>query len=234
MESDLAIRALQFAIETTKNCKTVEDENKALREQLKKNLQLLNDYEEAAPRAKILREQLKVKEQKLENKRKELIELQDAIISTLKSQKQPKESNSQESLAPIPIVMNRIQQLVMNLSETAVDQKTTAVPILSLFKASDALNQLFDALVEQKIIEEGPQEREARIKQFVSAQQQVLEQLKKMIQKAEEAPEEEEFVAEEEEEGEPAASPKIEEVVEVPEAEVVAEAPKTEDAPKTE
>ena len=229
METDLTAKILQFTIDTTLNSKKIEEENNTLREQLKKNEQLLNGFDEATPRARSLQAQLKEKEEKLENKKLELIELQESIIATLRTQSTPKEQNPKEELAPIPIVLNRIQQMVMNLTETAVDQNTTSIPILSLFKASDLLNHLFDALVDQKIIEENEQEREARIKQFVLAQQQILEQLKKMLQQAEEEEmlEEEEEIEEELKETE--KSPKVEEIENSPKVEEVENSPKVEE-----
>lgn len=183
-QSDLVQNALKYAIETSINSSKLEEENKVLREQLKKNEELLNDFEEAVPRAKSLQQELKDKEAKLEKKRQELIEIQDAIISTLNNQNQTESATPQKSLAPIPMVMNRVQEVIMALTENAVDNRTTSIPIMSLFKVCDELNQLYDVLVEKGIIEEDEEERNTRMEQFIVAQQQILEELKKMLSNA--------------------------------------------------
>ena len=203
-QGDASLRALQFAIQTTLNAKKLKQENDQLRQKLKENEDLLSDFEQAEPRAKALQAELKEKERKLEQKRKELIQIQEAIISTLKSQAQAPQENPMESLRPIPIVMNNIQDLIMKLTENAVDQRTTAIPVLDLFGVSDKLNRLYDALAEQEIISETPEEKEARNQEFVESQQEILTQLKAMLSAIEE---DEEEVNEEEEQ-----KPKVEEV----------------------
>ena len=198
-QGDASLRALQFAIQTTLNSKKLQQENEQLKLKLKENEQLLSDFDDAAPRAKSLKAQLKEKEQKLEQKRKELIQIQEAIISTLKSQAQPRQENPVDSLRPIPLVMNNIQELIMNLTENAVDQRTTAIPVLELFGVSDKLNRLYDALVDQEIISETPEERDQRNQEYVMNQQQILDQLKDMLS----AVEEEDANQDEEEDQEP-------------------------------
>ena len=193
---DASLRALQFALQTTINAKKLKAENEQLKLKLKENEQLLSDFDDAAPRAKSLKAQLKEKEQKLEQKRKELIQIQEAIISTLKAQAQTSQEDPIDSLRPIPIVMNNIQDLIMSLTETAVDNQRTAIPVLDLFSVSDKLNRLYDALADQQIISETPEEREQRNQEFVANQQEILNQLKDMLAAAEEEdddePEEEE------------------------------------------
>lgn len=197
-QANLIQNALKYSIETSINSTQLEEENKLLRDQLKKNEELLSEFDEALPRAKYLQKELKDKQEKIEQKRKELVDIQEAIISTLNNQSQTKESAPQASLAPIPMVMNRVQDLLMTLTESAVDSASTSIPILSLFKVSDQLNQLYDVLSEKGIIEETPEERDNRMTQFVVAQKQILEHLKAMLAAADaEVPEEEE---EEEEE----------------------------------
>ena len=223
---DATLRALQFAVQTTLNAKKLQQENDALKQKLKENEQLLADFEDAAPRAKSLKSQLKAKEEKLEQKRKELIQVQEAIISTLKAQAQPSNEDPMDSLRPIPIVMNNIQTLIMGLTEKAVDNRTTAIPVLDLFGVSDKLNRLYDALVEQEIITETPEEKDARNQEYVANQQQILTKLKEMLASAEEEEElveEEAAEAVEEEEEKKEEKPKVEVVEEKPAEEKPAE-----------
>ncbi|OHT11260.1 hypothetical protein TRFO_19355 [Tritrichomonas foetus] len=208
--ADLSVAAINLAIETTSNALAVEQENNKLREQLHKNQQLLGDFDVAAPRAQLLQKQLKEKEALLEEKRKELVDVQASIISTLKNQSQTQEPK-QQSLESIPIVMNHVQKYITDLTETAVDEKTIAVPVLSLFKVTNALNKLFDTLVSSNIIDETDEEKEVRIRGFIESQQGILNKLREITQNSQD---------EEEEEVEPA--PKVEEVTEQPQE---AEAP---------
>ena len=207
---DASLRALQFAIQTTLNARKLKDENEQLKLVLKENEQLLSDFEDAAPRAKSLKAQLKEKEQKLEQKRKELIQIQEAIISTLRVQAQAPQENPAETLRPIPIVMNNIQELIMSLTENAVDNRTTAIPVLDLFGVSDKLNRLYDTLAAEEIITETPEERDKRNQEFVANQQEILNQLKSLLSAAEEEDEAED--EEEEEKQDEEEKPKVVEV----------------------
>lgn len=214
--ADPTIRALQFAIQTTLNAKKLEQENETLKQKLAENEKLLSEFDDARIRAKSLKTQLKEKEQKLEKKREELIQIQNAIIDTLQSPavQQP---DPTEALAPIPIVMNRIQELIMSLTEQAADEKTTQIPVTSIFKTSEKLNQLYDALVEQDIIHETPEERDERIRKYTSAQQEIITHLQEIVTAAHEEYDEEEQQPEEEEAAAPEekeAEPKVVEVTE--------------------
>ncbi|OHT00068.1 hypothetical protein TRFO_33302 [Tritrichomonas foetus] len=207
--SDLGVAAINLAIETTSNALAVEQENAKLREQLHKNQQLLDDFDVAAPRAQLLQKQLKEKEALLEQKRKDLVEVQAAIISTLKNQSQ--EDPVQPSLESIPVVMNRVQRFVTDLTEAAVDQKTIAVPILQLFKVTDALNKLYDALVDTKVIAETKEEKEARVRAYVESQQEIITKLRAVAQQSQAAMKAQLVECEEEEEPEQPA-PKVEQL----------------------
>lgn len=181
--SDFSAAAIKLAIETTSNALIVEQENAKLRQQLGKNLELLGDFEIAAPRAQLLQTQLKEKETLLEEKRKELVQVQQSIISTLLHQAQSPAPQTQTSFAAIPTVMNHVQKLVTDITEDAIDQKTIAVPVLSLFKAAGIINSLYDTLSKSGIIQESQEEKEDRIKKFVSAQQDILTKLREVVQR---------------------------------------------------
>ena len=185
MSSDLGVAAINLAIETTNNALAVEQENLKLKEQLRKNQQLLEDFDSAIPRAQYLQTQLKEKQAILEQKQKDLVEIQNSIISMLKNQGQ--DEQVQPSLESIPIVMNRVQRFVTDLSEAAVDQKSIAIPIVQLFKVTDALNKLYDALVDTKVIEETKEEKEQRTKNYVEAQQEIISKLRAVAQQSQAA-----------------------------------------------
>ena len=181
--AQLSSAAINLAIETTMNALSVEKENGKIRDQLKENQQILNDFDAAIPRARNLQNKLKEKEALIEQKRKELVELQTSIIATmLKQDQQPQQ---QEMTAEfIPTVMNQVQKLINDITESAVDQKTLAVPILSLFKVSSAINKLYDTLASSNVIDETNEEKEARIRDFISTQQNILLKLRAIAEGA--------------------------------------------------
>lgn len=223
--ADLSAAAIKLAIETTTNALVVEQENAKLKEQLQKNLQLLGDFEIAAPRAQLLQKQLKEKEAILEQKRQELVEVQQSIISTLQNQSQAPIDQGQQSLAAIPTVMNHVQKLITDLTEEAVNQKTIAIPILSLFKAAGVINSLYETLSNNGIIQESQEEKQDRINTFVSTQQDILAKLREVVQSAQDSQLHD--VEEEEAENEP-SKPQVEEVTEEKPAET--ETPATTEA----
>lgn len=212
--ADLSAAAIKLAIETTANAIVVEQENAKLHEQLQKNLQLLGDFEIAAPRAQLLQKQLKEKEALLEQKRQELVEVQQSIISTLQNQSQAPIDQGQQSLAAIPTVMNHVQKLITDLTEEAVNQKTIAVPILSLFKAAGVINSLYETLSNNGIIQETQEEKQERINTFVSTQQDILTKLREVVQNVQESQLHDDEEEEEAEAGTDSHKPQVEEVTE--------------------
>lgn len=232
-QKDPSILALQFAIETTLNTKKLKEENETLKSKLAENEKLLAEFDDARIRAKSLRTQLKEKEAKLEAKRKELIQIQEAIISTLQSPAQQQQEDPEEALVPIPIIMNRIQELIMSLTESAADKQSTAIPVISLFNTSEKLNKLYDALVEQDIIHETQEEHDERYANYVATQQKIVSQLKDMLAAAQaegaDLEEEEEEIPEEEEEPAKEDAPKVVEVTEEEEKKEESPAPAPEE-----
>jgi hypothetical protein len=148
--------ALRLAIETTAQTLAVEQENQELRGQLQKNLELIESFDAVLPRSQALQQRLREKKAELESKQSELVGLQSAIISVLKN---PPQSRQSESLAVVPIVLNKVQKDITALTDAAVAGKTISVPILSLFKVSEGLNKLYGTLVEEGVIPETPEEK---------------------------------------------------------------------------
>jgi hypothetical protein len=184
--SEMASRgaqAIQLAVETSLQAASVEDENKELRAQLQKNLDLIENFEVGSGRARALEQQLRDKEAKLSQKRSELISVQAAIIATLKVQGESPPPVAGASLEVIPLVIGKVQKSVTTLTEAAIEQKTISIPILSLFKVSESLHQLYDALAEKGVIEETDDEKRERIHKFVSSQKEILTGLKAIAER---------------------------------------------------
>jgi hypothetical protein len=189
--SERAAAAIQLAVETTSQAIAVEQENEELRKQLKKNEALIESFTAAAPRARALQTQLREKQAEIEQKQKDLIALQSAIIDTLKNPPQPPSQSQEGSLEVIPIVMNSVLKQITTLTEKAIDEKSIGIPILSLFKAAEGLNHLYGTLCDKKIITESPEEKQERIEKYVSTQREILTKLREIVNHAQSEPAEE-------------------------------------------
>jgi hypothetical protein len=170
--SDLASSAIQLAVDTASQADSVEKENEKLRKKLDKNLRLIAEFELALPRTQSLQAQLRTKAAEIEQKRRGLAGLQAALIQALKTQAQ----NEPEvpSLKPIPIVMNRVQDFVYELTEAAAEKNALAVPIVSILAVAQSLSKLYDTLVETGNLTETPDEKAARMQNYLVAQKEIL------------------------------------------------------------
>lgn len=180
MTKELGSAAIKLAVETIQNAIAIEQENKNLKDQLSSNLKIMDDFEAVIPRAKALQQELKEKKDIIEQKRQELVELQKSVITAL-IQKPEVGSPPETSLDAIPIVMNRVQRFITDLSDAAVEKKTLAVSILSLVKVNEALDRLYDAAVDSQVIKETKEEREIRIKTNANSNQEIINKVRENI-----------------------------------------------------
>ena len=152
-----------------------EKEIEALYKQLQENENLENELSEVLPSTKERMKEMNEKDAIIREKQKQLIELQNFLLSTKTTKKE------MQSLEPVPIITNRIQDLVCKLSEQAIDEKTTAVPILSILKVYNALNELYKQCADFGYINESKEMIEKRAREFENAQQSIVDKLKKHV-----------------------------------------------------
>ena len=182
MTKDIGAAAIGLAVESIQNAIVIEQENQNLKEQLSSNMKIMDDLDIVIPRAKALQQQLKEKKELVEQKRQELVDLQKSVISALTRKPEPA-LPTETSLEAIPIVMNRIQRFITDLTDSAVDNKTIAVSILSLVKVNEALDRLYDAAVDSQVINETKEERDARIRNNTSTNKDIIEKVRVNITK---------------------------------------------------
>lgn len=218
--NDLANQAIQLALETTSSTLALEEENAKRKEELAKNISLLEDFDVAAPRAALLQKTLQQKREELENKRKELAQVQDALIHNLTNPDKGQKNNT-ESFQALPIVLNRVHKFVTDVTEEAVDKKALQVSLIEIVKLNETLQAFYDKLVQMNLIQESDEEKTKRQQNFYQNQQVIVQSLQNVLSIHKRIAEEEE------EKGEPA--PKVEEVT----PEQTAAEPQT-DATKTE
>jgi hypothetical protein len=173
--------ALHLAVETTSQSLSVEKENEELRSQLRKNSALIEQFETVSTRTQQLQDQLRQKKAELESKQNELIGVQSAIISILKNPQS--HSPQSDSLAIVPAVLSKVQSDITELTDAAVAANTIAVPVLSLFKVSERLHQLYNLLVDKDVISETPEEKQERLQRYLVGQTEILSKLKAIAQK---------------------------------------------------
>jgi hypothetical protein len=119
MAQSAQAEALHLAVETTTQSLSVEQENKELRAQLKKNFDLVKSFEVILPRTQQLQQLVQQKKAELAAKQGELISVQSSIISNLKNPLR-QSSRSDESLSVIPQVMSEVQKNITGLTDAAV------------------------------------------------------------------------------------------------------------------
>jgi hypothetical protein len=185
--SDIAGTAIRLALETTAQTLAIEKETESLRQSLAANLQLIGDFEASVPRADALRAQLREKEALIAQKRSDLISLQAALIGVLKNQP-PQQEISPDALKPIPIAMNRVQQFVYHLTESAIEQQAVGVPITAVLGVAAAFHRLYDVLVSTGRIQETEGEKERRNAGYAGSREEVIALLRQLAATAKAAP----------------------------------------------
>lgn len=180
MNSDLVIKSASLAIEQTREAQNIEKTIQLIEKSLKENSSIIDEFETNTPTVKSVISENKQKDEIIKKKREELLQLQNALIK-IKTLRKKDDKDTLESWEPVPIVVNRIQDLVMKLSETAINDKTVAIPILSIFKVNDALNTLFDISSSEGFINETEEEKQKRLEDYANKQKHILEILKKYV-----------------------------------------------------
>lgn len=165
--------------EETKNIK---EKTKILKQQIEKNNAFLQDLKISVQQIRQKQNELMYKKEILEKKRNQLKATQSAIIQQAQFCGNAKESDKTSiSVRTIPVVLNKIQNDIMNLSEIAIDQQQISIPVISLFKVSESLNSIYGALVNQGIINETKEEFDKRNAIFLTNQSSLLNQLQSIL-----------------------------------------------------
>lgn len=172
-------KILQLTASQNAQKKDSDEKIKQILDLLKENGETANEIEDILPSAKTTKKEKSEKDRVISEKQKELIELQNTLIS-LRERKQPK-TEKIKSWEPISIVANKMQELVSALSEQAIDEKTTSVPILSIFKVNNALNQLYEQCTQYGYIEETPELKQHREELFSKIEKEILDKLSEHV-----------------------------------------------------
>ena len=183
-QDKLESTAMQMSIKTITIAKAIEEKNQNIREQILKNNSILDDLDSSSASAQKLDDQLKEKKKILENKQQELIYIQNAIISKIKTQNlTSKGKQDSESIQAIPIVVNRIQKFINDLTEATIKQQSLSIPITLILKVIESINKLYDSISDADIIKETEEEKLERLRKYQDTQNEIVNKIKEIIQK---------------------------------------------------
>ena len=183
-QDKLESTAMQMSIKTITIAKAIEEKNQNIREQILKNNSILDDLDSSSASAQKLDDQLKEKKKILENKQQELIDIQNAIISKIKTQNlTSKGKQDSESIQAIPIVVNRIQKFINDLTEATIKQQSLSIPITLILKVIESINKLYDSISDADIIKETEEEKLERLRKYQDTQNEIVNKIKEIIQK---------------------------------------------------
>jgi len=178
MSSDVEARALRLALDTISSALTVERDNERLRAEV---------YEAASSAAsgatgRSLALRVHEREAELERKQRELIGVQAAVVSALRVQGPP---SYEPSMSTLPTVVGRILRFFTELTDSAVSDGATSVPIVVLFKMVSSLTKLYDALSYTGVLTETDEERRRRVESHTQAQREILAHLRAAMARGE-------------------------------------------------
>lgn len=185
MNSEILNKCANIAIESTLNMQSEQKTIQLIEQSLKENSNIIDEFEANKPSVDSVISENREKDEQIKKKREELLKLQQAYIR-IKSLKKKEDSQEVKSWEPIPIVVNRAQDLIMKLSETAINENSIGVPILSIFKVNDAINTLYDISVEEGFIQETDDEKQIRLEEYAAKQKHVLDILNEHVSEKEE------------------------------------------------
>ena len=183
MEKQQTIEEILNNLENEIQEKTHRDE---LIKKFAERKQLLTDFETANISATASQDILFKKQKELKEKELQLAKIQQSIIQILQMQKKEQKivEENKDSLEAIPSVVSSIQKFLTKITEAAAAQHSISIPILTLLQVIESLSHLFDLLVEQGVIEETKEEKEARNNHFLENQHRILNKLQYFLQNA--------------------------------------------------
>ena len=188
---DMGVAAIQLTLQTKAKTAQIKESTASLKTQLVQNQQLLGELDIAIPHSQLLIKELDDKKAELENKRKQLADLQAALIQQIQNPLPEKKEEIPKSIAVLPIVLGSVLKFFTDLTEAAVNQQDITIPVYSLLKVGDSFNRLYTTLTDKGVLHETEDEAKERKSTFLHNQATILNGLKNIIA-AKDAEEEEE------------------------------------------
>ena len=189
---DMGVAAIQLTLQTKAKTAQIKESTASLKTQLVQNQQLLGELDLAIPHSQTLMKELDDKKAELENKRKQLSNLQAALIQQLQNPLPEKKDEIPKSIAVLPIVLGSVLKFFTDLTEAAVNQQDITIPVYSLLKVGESFNRLYSTLIDKGVLHETEEEAKERKSTFLHNQATVLNGLKDIVAAQNVAEEEEE------------------------------------------
>ena len=171
------------------NCRNGREENsKVIKQEIEKNHKMINEFLQTLSSTEGKSKNKENKNKEIERKRQELLSLQETLISLKERKTLKKEKKQMNSFEQCPIVVNKIHDILFQLSETAITNPNKKVSVFSMLKAAQIISQLTDLCQSEGFIDETDEEKEKRHEK----EKEEEEKIRKYFQKDKAKKEEEE------------------------------------------
>lgn len=150
-------------------------ENKELKLRISENNSLLEQFENSKKQTSEQQKEIIKKKMIIEEKKKELGELQKAYIALLEGKER-----EIDSLQPVSIILNRIQDFIMQLSDKAVNDERKATSVRYLLTVCRSINELYNQCVSHSIIEESFEDALIRRNSLREQETEIYEMLRRI------------------------------------------------------
>ena len=162
-----------FAVSATLEAQLIDERNRIHREDMKNNLESLNELDMALPEISELQKELANKKRELAERQQNLIKLQQCLLHVLTKSEEPPQADYSTAVDALTCAQERMYEI----TEKAAEGKQTRLPLPVIVGLADAWNDLFDKLVGDGVIVETDEENRLRNEGLVEMQQICLAQM---------------------------------------------------------
>ena len=202
------IHAINFISSTMSDIQNLKQQKDLLKTAFRENQEIGENIDLSLSIHEKRAKKIEEKKAELLSKQKQLIALQKVCIDLIQNPI-PEKSPAISNYLIVVSVLTKIQDLIVNLTASAVDNHSIAINIVDIFPIIESFNHIFDTLESNNIIHETPNEKEKRTLLVSQLQDQILPKLQGILGSLEE----EDFLEEENDnEDDVKQSPKVVEV----------------------
>ena len=173
----------QIAVKSMEKKNSTDAESNLIKKRIEKNHVMMNEFVQTLPEAEKRNQILRDKDKIIEERKIMLGELQQSLLLAKESklnQQFDNDQNLNQSYEPIPIIVSKLLDLLYKLSESALDHADNSVPLQSLLKVNESIEQLIDLCYQEKFITESEEKNEKRKEENKIIQQTILENLQQI------------------------------------------------------
>ena len=162
-----------FAVSATLEAQLIDERNRIHKEDMKNNLESLNELDIALPEIRELQRELANKKRELAERQQNLIKLQQCLLHVLNKSEEPGQTDYGAAVDALTCAQERM----FEITEKAAEERQTRLPLSVIVGLADAWNDLFDRLVGDGVIAETGEENRLRSECLVEMQRICLAQM---------------------------------------------------------